>query len=92
MRASLTDSTVILEGIVMLLLRAAGVNRAPLARASMSLKIPSGFSRWSFRFNLTPCAPDTIGLQPMEFQLQPNKRPCAPRYHRASADGVSTLA
>jgi hypothetical protein len=32
---------------------------------------------------------DTIGLQPMELQLQPN-RSYLPRYHRASADGVST--
>jgi hypothetical protein len=44
--SELTDSTVILEGIVMLLLRAAGVNRAPLARASMSLEIPSAEVRW----------------------------------------------
>jgi hypothetical protein len=35
-------------------------------------RIPSGFSRWSFKFNLKEgaCA-DTIGLQPMELQVQP---------------------
>jgi hypothetical protein len=33
---------------------------------------------------------DTIGLQPMESQLQPNETDRAPRYHRASADGAST--
>jgi hypothetical protein len=32
-------------------------------------------SRWSFNFHLTRASsPDTIGLQPMEFQFQPNKK------------------
>jgi hypothetical protein len=49
-------------------------------------EIPSGFSRWSFNFNLTARLDfrDTIRLQPMELQLQPNSATW-PRYHRASA-------
>jgi hypothetical protein len=40
----------------------------------MPIAIPLRFSRWSFNFKLTSRRHrDTIGLQPMELQLQPNK-------------------
>jgi len=32
---------------------------------------------------------DTIGLQPMEFQVQPNKGSATPRYHRLKPDVIS---